>query len=511
MSAPAPASAATIKSPDPPASGILANPTKLRAQMTPDRYRRSAYFGQDHPTHRLRVIAGIVFLLFCAFFSIPKSGAIGPIQGIADFVALLASWGALPLFILLPALAMHYSRRALADIGVNHAIAVTVDASATARLQQIRQNPQARADVSQLESAHLPDNPSNPKPSALRLFQRICREAMDRRFESAINLIEPYQRESLEPILKLESVQRNALRWGILCHFIGLVIVIQAVPAILQRTQVAAVEPLPQTIAAPNGGTPSSSQAAGNSEAIAEILNGLRLAFGASVGGLAVSLFGAMLLAEVRTKQFAYFRKLDEATSTMLSLASNSLNNDELLVSLTHVSKRLEDQTLVVKEGIAVVAKGISDQASKIESGLKSLGDGKMRLDSFLQGISSSHEDFLKRLNTYYDVGTISTLVDGSEKRLSSTLKQSNAELEQRVSSTVQRSQKELETRSNAVAAALGEVKGGIVEIQRKISNPPAASPLNQPPSLFKGLRYLVIALAGCMILEVILLIARSI
>jgi len=123
-----------------------------------------------------------------------------------------------------------------------------------------------------------------------------------------------------------------------------------------------------------------------------------------------------MLLSDVRKRQFAYFRKLDEAVSTMLSLATNSMNNDELLSSLSSMSERLKDQTKVVKEGVDQVANAIGNQAKTIADGLKELKDGKTKLDGFLKGISDSHEEFLKRLNTYYDVGTMSTLVGGAEK-----------------------------------------------------------------------------------------------
>jgi hypothetical protein len=43
----------------------------------------------------------------------------------------------------------------------------------------------------------------------------------------------------MEHVLKLESVQRSALRWGILGHFSGLVLVINAVPVMLKRSTTA--------------------------------------------------------------------------------------------------------------------------------------------------------------------------------------------------------------------------------------------------------------------------------
>ena len=215
--------------------------------------------------------------------------------------------------------AMRYARNALSEIGVNAAIARCVETTAGSELEAIR-NSGPRGSLADLPSRHLPANPSYPKPAALRLFQRICDEAKDRKFESAVNLIEPYQRESMESVLRLESVQKAALRFGILCHFVGLVLVINSVPAVLNRAAPSAETLTPQVIA-PEGAP----AAAANSPAIREILDGLRLAFGASVGGLAVSLFAALLLGEVRQKQFAYFRKLDEAASTMLSLGRQFL------------------------------------------------------------------------------------------------------------------------------------------------------------------------------------------
>jgi hypothetical protein len=371
-------------------------------------YRGSGFFRADHPDFGIRIAGGLLFLAACAFFSLPWSSAEArpPMTGLAGLVHAIVAWGAVPIF-LMALVARSYAKSALADFAVNTAIAQHVERSAAGRLQEIRRDAGARGAVSRLESDHLPDNPDNPKPASLRLFQRICAEAMDRRFESTINLIEPYQRESMEPVLKLEGLQRGALRWGILCHFIGLVLVINAVPAMLRAPAATVQESPAQAIASPGAPAESAPAGASNDAAIDEILDGLRLAFGASVAGLSVSLFVAMLLSLVRQRQFAYFRKLDEATSTMISLASNSLNNDELLASLHHVSSRLQEQTTTVKEGIQTLASAIAQQASTLQSGLKSLGEGKVKLDEFLKDLAGSQAKFLERLHTFYDVGTV--------------------------------------------------------------------------------------------------------
>ena len=386
--------------------------------MTVRDYRRSAFFGEDNPRFGSLVAVGVLLLAVCGVIAVPwtLTRARPTFAGPVDVVHFIVAWGAVPIF-LLAFRAVSHARSALADLGVNLAIAQHVEKSAAQALQQIRRDPRTRVNVAHLESLHLPDNPDNPKPASLRLFQRICAEAMDRRFESTINLIEPYQRESMESTLRLEAVQRTALRLGILCHFIGLVLVINAVPAMIASSE-APQHVAAQAIAEPGMPAEAIDDTASDEGAIRKVLDGLLLAFGASVGGLSVSVFGAMLLSSVRKKQFAYFRKLDEATATMIALASNSLNNDELLASLQHVSARLQEQTLTVKEGIVTLASAIAEQAKTIEAGLESLGGAKAKLDGFLDGISQSHDEFLKKLNTYYDVGTIAGMARQISKQI---------------------------------------------------------------------------------------------
>jgi hypothetical protein len=460
--------------------------------MTVSQYLKSGYFREDHPHRMWAILFALAGLAILTKFALPPGDVRLEVRTFADLVAVVASYGALLLFGL-SFVAMHYARQALGEIGVNLAIARWVEASAQKKLEAIRQDPRVRGEVSKLESEHLPDNSSNPKPAALRLFQRICREASDRRFESTINLIEPYQRESMEPIFRLEGVQRNALRGGILCHFIGLVIVINSVPAMLTRSAQRTAQFVPQTVAAPNSPSPEAPSDSTNA-AIAPILDGLRLAFGASVGGLAVSLFAAMLLSEVRKKQFAYFRKLDEATSTMISLASNSLNNDELLSSLTAVTKRLEEQTEAVRTGVTQVAATISEQAKIIAAGLKDLGDGRTRLDGFLKGVSDSHDEFLQRLNTYYDVGTIGTLVNGSEVRLAKSIHDSGATLS---------------AAAGSVSSTVRQVQADLKDVRGMVSTINETATMHLGGKVFPMVPYIMLVIAGASVFNLILYLAR--
>ncbi|MFL6313341.1 MAG: hypothetical protein ACJ71W_14665 [Terriglobales bacterium] len=480
MSAPVPVpNAASTQSPPPT---TVQDPITGRARMNASAYKASVYFSKDNPGFGFRVFLGFVLVMFCGVFSIPWSLRNHPphfawtLDGVLELVHYLAAWGALPIFFLMFG-AIAYTRRALADFGVNIAIAQHVERSAVAKLLAIRNNPKMRGSVANLQGEHLPDNSSDPKPAAYRLFQRICAEAQDRRFESTINLIEPYQRESMEPVLKLEGVQKTSLRWGILCHFIGLVLVINSIPALL-HSKPSSNRPV-QAIASLGAPAEASSDSSTREDPIDKILDGLRLAFGASVGGLAVSIFAGWMLGQVRRKQFFYFRKLDEATAAMISLASNSLNNDELLVSLSQISRRLEEQTGVFHEGVASVAAAIHGQAKTMEEALKNLGESKTKLDEFLKGISDSHREFLQRLNTYYDPGTIGGVAS-----------QIKAQIENSQTQTVK------------------QVSTEVRDLRKFISTMPE-NPTRAGSPMEKYLPYAVLTIAGAAILILITLVVR--
>src|SRR5207247_2069293 len=94
-------------------------------------------------------------------------------------------------------------------------------------LSRIKAGQQSLIELDRLEEALLPLNKSNPPPAALRLFQHIFKEAKDRKFESSVNVMQPYREESLGDIFKLQNLQKIALWLGILGTFVGLLLAIQ--------------------------------------------------------------------------------------------------------------------------------------------------------------------------------------------------------------------------------------------------------------------------------------------
>ena len=116
------------------------------------------------------------------------------------------------------------------------------------------------------------------------------------------------------------------------------------------------------------------------------------------------------------------------------------------------MSRRLEEQTAVVNQGIVTVAEAIRAQAKTIEQALKSLGDGKTKLDEFLKGISDSHQEFLKHLNTYYDVGTIT----GVASQIKAHIENSQSQTARQISSEVRDLKKVVSTIEQTTSMQLG-------------------------------------------------------
>jgi hypothetical protein len=71
----------------------------------------------------------------------------------------------------------------------------------------------------------------------IRLFQRICKEAKDRKFESSIYLVQPYREEFMERVHEITNLQRRALRLGIFGTFLGLILAISQLATFQQDHQ----------------------------------------------------------------------------------------------------------------------------------------------------------------------------------------------------------------------------------------------------------------------------------
>lgn len=293
------------------------------------------------------------------------------------FIQLFVVWG------------LYLGVRIIAEIGVEQAIVDHIESRGTDHLRKIQKNQAHMVDLDRLESDFLPYNPSNPIPAMIRLFQHICKEAKDHKFESSIHVIQPYKDESIGRIFELQNVQTIALRLGILGTFVGLIL---AISRLLTLKDVL-----------------SSDQ--GFFRIISDLFNDLYISFSTSIAGLEVAIILAFLISVVRQKQDAYFRSMENAVVTMLSLARHSINKDDFQVEFSQINnsiKQLDNkyyqQTQKITDHILAVEQTISRQTTEIQTGIVELANAKAKFEGFLADINEIQRKFIADMKDIYDV-----------------------------------------------------------------------------------------------------------
>lgn len=283
-----------------------------------------------------------------------------------------------------------YGIKFLAEIEVNTDIVKDIEDQGNEYLKTIHEK---RLDLDKLEKRILPNNQTKPNPAMIRLFQRIIREAKDRQFESSISLVQPYQDESYEKMLQISNFQKLALRLGILGTFIGL---IMAIKDLASNGIGKDITPLIQSL-----------------------FGSLYLAFSTSVAGLEVAILLGFLLSILHRKQKKYFRFMEDAVLTMLSIARNANNNDGFLAEFSQMynlikelSNKIYDYNQSVKTSVGGAEQKIAGLTVEIEQGLKQLTQMKAEFDGFLQSISDTQKQFLDDMEHIYDVISLKKISD---------------------------------------------------------------------------------------------------
>jgi MotA/TolQ/ExbB proton channel family len=334
-------------------------------------------------------------------------------------------------------LGIFFSVSFLAEIEVNTNIVEEIEYKGNEYLSNLHDNPRSRIDLINIGSRLIPDNKSDPKPAMVRLFQRIVLEAKDRRFESSIYLIQPYQDESYEKILLLTNLQKLALRLGILGTFIGLII------AIKDLTNKGGGEDVTKTITG--------------------LFSALYISFSTSVAGLEVAIFLGILLLILQKKQSKYFKKMEDAVLTMLSAVRSAVNKDEFLVEfqqLSGVTKELGDKVYdynrSVRESVGSAEQKIVSLTTGIEQGLKQLSQSKTEFDGFLASISNTQKQFIDDLEHVYDVVSL--------KRISDELQRSIINAGTNVGNRVEQTKEKIDVQSDQIQQGVN----GLSEINHK-------------------------------------------
>jgi methyl-accepting chemotaxis protein len=319
------------------------------------------------------VVASLFLMILAPYTYAPAGGW----EWLVALVQAIAVWGAV------------ITARGLATVQVDNAIVDEIEAKGTALLQDLKSRRRARIDLDELVLEVLPGNPTQPPPAMIRLFQHILKEARDRRFESSVNVMQPYREEPLEDIFRLQNLQKVALWLGILGTFIGLLLAMQAADLSQLLTEGKFIQ------------------------LVQKMFSGMIVSFSASLAGLQVAVILGVFLLLLRHRQEPYFKDMETATVTMLSLARNALNKDEFLSELNQVTTSvttLSDRVHQQAHELARTHQRIAEQTEHIGTGMTSIAEASVAFDGFLQRIGDTQNQFIDDIRNVYDMISLSRL-----------------------------------------------------------------------------------------------------
>jgi hypothetical protein len=302
-------------------------------------------------------------------------------------------------------LGLFFGIKFLAEIKVNTDIVIHAETKGTEIQQKIDNGKITNLTLNELQNRVLPNQAqvsnknSHAQPAMIRLFQRVIIEAKDQQFESSVAIMHPYKDESYDKLLQISNYQKLALRLGILGTFIGL---IDAIKNLANN---------------------------GISEDIIELIKSLfgslYLAFSTSVAGLEVAIVLGFLLSILNGKQKKYFRHMEDAVLTMLSLARNVINKDEFSQELQKIDGKLDEfsdllynSNQSINSSIRKSQQQIASLTTQIEQGLKKLSQSKAEFDGFLDTLSGTQKQFIAEMQQVYDVTSLKKMSDELQRNI---------------------------------------------------------------------------------------------
>ena len=392
-------------------------PVSAAVTLSPSEFGDSKFFEEQFPRFSpIHYLFPIAFLgLMVALLGIWPADT-------SSFYRTVMHYAGYSIFAVMWATISSAAKAALADIGLNDAIA----------RDSARQIDEARLESRRLKiddlQRFLPAN-NRSEPAMLRLLVRICQDAAAWRFDSLTNLIAPYQRESHALRLRVENLQRISLRLGILGAFVGLVMALQQLQKL--GTSSASVE---------NLGT-----------FLPGFLSSLYLKFGASIGGLGASLYAYTLSSMIDRHQAAYFRDMEAATASLLDLASRSLKWSAFM-----------DEFGQIREGIKDLQNEVHDQNERlthVTKSLEQLAQVREQIGNFTSDLTTQHSKFLTDIQHLYDHASMERVFRNLEATLTSVNKANQEAIGQQFRSGF-----------GNVTTYFGEVRAAMQALERSVS-----------------------------------------
>jgi len=329
------------------------------ATAAPDSLLADRGFWRANRAFALTALAGALFIAGLSPLTYPHSGE-------------AAAWLSVLIHGLVIA-GLATAARRLARIEVDDAIARLVEERARTDLADLKGHLKDRIFLDEAESNLLPQNPSYDQ-GVIKIFQYILSEARDHKFHDSLSLVEALRGDGLGDLLRIQTIQRIAVQLGILGTFAGLIV---ALARLGERGG---------TLLEPN--------------VLGELLGAVHIAFSTSIAGLEVAIILGAVVIVVRHRQEAFWRDLETACATLVSLARHSINRDDFLVELEQVrsvvhqlSERVREQSLEMEA-----------QTDVIRSGLGRLASVKLELDSFLKQVHGEQALVLAEMQSVYQL-----------------------------------------------------------------------------------------------------------
>lgn len=288
--------------------------------------------------------------------------------------------------------------KAIATVEIEKGIANRIIGKGEDYLRLLKSGQGSRLELSEMEERFLGDQ-IKPTLAMPRLFRHICKEAENLKFESSLDVIEPYRDESIESIFAITNIQKLALRAGILGTFIGLLEAISQ----LAKTQ---ENPL---------------------EVISDLSASLFISFSTSVAGLEVAILLGVLIMLLRKQQDEYFRDMEISVEVILSSVRNANNDNQSFILgelaqlsglIEHLGKRMYEHTKEVKQSIDVAQDRMNEQTNVIEEGIKQLKQAKSEFDEFIDEVSQVQKNFISEVTTVYDQLSLKEFQDGIQESI---------------------------------------------------------------------------------------------
>jgi len=373
------------------------------AVLSPKQLLRQLFFWENQKGFLTVISVCVAAALLLAPYTYASAGGWEVVSAV---VHMLAAWGAV------------ITAQALAKLEVEKAIVVEIERTGTEYLRDVRSGQRPRVDLDELEQIVVPNNPTQPPPAMVRLFQHIIKEARDRRFESSVSVIQPFREELLEDLFQLQNLQKIALWLGILGTFVGLLLAISS--ADLNSPDFLAI--------------------------VQKMFAGLIVSFSASLAGLQVAVFIGILQLLLRKAQERYSMVVETAVLTMLSLARNAINKDDFLAEFSQITATIEAltnkvhaQTAETSHELQATREEIAAQTAAITGGVNRLQEARGTFDGFLSSLGESQSTFIQDVRNVYD--TISL------KHLGETLQGAVGESARTMAETVNASSRQIASR----------------------------------------------------------------